>query len=271
MKQKSKFLVFVLSFIPGFSHLYLGIRDRALIFFLMFFGTIFGVAGISAIANTDDFFAVLLFLLPLVWFVGLVDAISLCDKRNNPSRVSGGEESSPSLSTKEVSGINNQKLITIGLSIIPGAGHMYLGLQKKGLELMTIFFFTAYLMGYLNMSLFFFALPVIWFYSLFDAYHNVEENRNEKWGEEISIFTWFQERPRWVGWGLIFIGIAVILERMIAPYINYEIRHLFQTGIVALILILSGIRVLKGSKISKEEETVEEEAKEGQEPCTKEE
>lgn len=263
MKQKSKFTVFVLSIVPGFSHLYLGIRDRALIFFMLFFGSIFGVVGISEVAGFHNFPAVLLFLLPLIWFVGLVDAIFLCDRINNPLEAKYGDEGQEHI-LKEIAGINNKKLITIGISIIPGAGHMYLGLQKKGLELMSLFFFTSFLMGYLNMSLFFFILPVIWFYSLFDAYHNVEENRNTRWDQDISLFTWFAERPRWIGWGLIFIGFAVILERMIAPYIHYEIRQLFQTGIVALILIFSGIKLLRGS--SKPQE-----AKEVEEICAKEE
>lgn len=264
MKRKSKITVFFLSFVPGFSHFYLGIRDRALIFFLMFFGSIFGVAGISFLAGTDEFFAVLLFLLPLIWFVGLVDAVFLCDKINNPGEANNGENSQEYV-IKEVAGINNRKLITIGISIIPGAGHMYLGLQKKGLELMSLFFFTSFLMGYLNMSLFFFILPVIWFYSLFDAYHNIEENKSNRWDQEVSLFTWFQERPKWFGWGLIIIGIAVILERMIAPYIHYQIRHLFQTGIVALILIFSGIKLLKGGKGTPQE------TKEVEEICAKEE
>ncbi len=60
-----------------------------------------------------------------------------------------------------------KKTIAMALSIIPGAGHMYLGYQKKGLIIMGGFFFTIFFMGWLNISLFLFVLPLIWFYSFF--------------------------------------------------------------------------------------------------------
>ncbi len=47
------------------------------------------------------------------------------------------------------------KTIAMLLSMFPGAGHMYLGLQKRGLQLMAAFLFSVYFMDALRLSLFF--------------------------------------------------------------------------------------------------------------------
>ena len=58
---------------------------------------------------------------------------------------------------------------TFVFSLFPGAGHMYLGLMKKGASLMLLFCLTIALSGFLNLSFLLILLPVIWFYSFFDA------------------------------------------------------------------------------------------------------
>lgn len=256
MKKKSKFIVFILSFLPGLSHLYIGFKERAIIFFVMFFGAIFGVLGISAIINDHGITIVLGFALPLIWFVSLVDAITLVDKLRNSSPDSTNE-SGAYIPDSIIGTVDNRKMITIALSIVPGAGHMYLGLMKQGLQFMSIFFFAAFLMGWLNMSLFLFILPVVWFYSLFDAYHRVEEGRIDKWEDDLFLISWLKFNPRTVGWGLILLGCLVIIQRVAAPLLIPALRQYLQTGIVALILIVSGIKLLLGSGHSTEKECEE--------------
>lgn len=241
MKKKNKFLIFLFSFLPGLGHFYAGLRERALIFFVLFIGAIFGVMGLSAIINSNDLIAVLGFALPVIWFVSLVDVFSLVDKKEGVKPENSEAGSGYYLE-------NNRKLITVALSLIPGAGHMYLGLQKQGLQFMSLFFFTAFLMGWLNMSLFLFVLPIIWFYSLFDAYHRVEDNKVEKWNDGIPLLSWFSNNPKWTGWGLIITGCLVIFERILAPLIQWQVRNYLQTALVALVLIASGVRLLAGSK-----------------------
>ena len=84
MKEKSKFITFLLSFIPGLSHFYLGFADRAVIFLMVFFGAIVGVIGLAFITYNDSFFILLAFALPVIWLVALLDAFSLRKKLNNP-------------------------------------------------------------------------------------------------------------------------------------------------------------------------------------------
>ena len=136
---------------------------------------------------------------------------------------------------------SNKKAITLALSIIPGAGHMYLGYQKKGLLIMGSFFFTVFFMGWLGVSLFLFVLPMIWFYGFFDAFHLVEGKGLE---DEENSFVLSDIKTEWIGWGFITIGILIVIERILYPLIPYEIRNYIQTLIVSVIFIVGGIKLL---------------------------
>ncbi|ATW26498.1 hypothetical protein [Candidatus Formimonas warabiya] len=247
MTKKSKFVVFILSFIPGLSHLYVERKERAVIFFGLFFGVIFGVVGMSAITGTDDLLAILALGLPVIWFAALVDAFSWTNRSGEEKDTWAGEGRN----------FSNRKLITVALSVVPGAGHMYLGRQKQGVQLMSAFFFTAFLMGWLHMSLLLFVLPVLWFYAIFDAFHQVEKEQGqerESSAAEMGIFDWLGNYPKWVGWGLILLGSFVVFDRIVSPFLSWEIKNYIQTGLVSLVLIFSGIKLLTGSKVPVEEE-----------------
>jgi hypothetical protein len=58
--------------------------------------------------------------------------------------------------------------LTFILSWLPGLGHLYLGLNKRGLQFMTAFFACIILIPLLPF-VFPFVLAILWFYSLFDA------------------------------------------------------------------------------------------------------
>lgn len=250
MNKKSKFKMILLSFIPGLSHLYLGLRNRATIFLLAFFGAIVGTGGICFIAGSDDPFIILVFALPIIWLIALIDAFSLREKlyQNNLQQIEGTFPQNQIFMEEY-----NRKAITMILSILPGAGHMYLRLPKKGLTFMSIFCFAVFFMGWLNISLFLFILPVIWFYSFFDAFHLVDD---ENACDEEFTLPLLKINHKWIGWGLIILGIFVILERIIYPLIPWEIQRYVQTSIVAIILILGGIKLLKGTKEDYEKEDI---------------
>lgn len=255
MNKKSKFATFLLSFIPGLGHLYLGYANRGFIFMGLFFGVTCVMLGLSVISGTSDFLVVLPFAILAIWFISLVDAIYHSDIPENTGSLQGGEE-------KEIYGNRayradaNRTLIAAALSLIPGAGHMYLGYLKYGAEIMVTFFMAIFLMGWLNMPFFLFVLPVIWFYSLFDAIHRAEgETQPEK--VEDSLISLINKNPRLTGLVLIFLGCFAILDQVVFPLVDWRIRHYFQTGLVSLILISSGVKLIWGSRtkpIEKKEE-----------------
>lgn len=262
MKEKSKFLTFLLSFIPGMSHFYLGLFERGLIF-LFSFGAI-GVGSIFMLMFTywDGFIPLGLGGGAIVWLIALLDAFSSInnmrykrDMDNQEDQYIGGNKE------------NNRKIIALALSMIPGAGHMYLGYQRKGILFMAGFFFTIFFMGWLNLSVLVFILPLIWFYSFFDAYHTL----NGKYVEDIETMgdIDFESilpkiKHKYIGIGLIIIGLIVIFQNMLDPiirkYLTYEIRNYVQTLIVSLIFIVGGIKILLKKKESdiEDEKSIEE-------------
>lgn len=237
MRRKSKFIAFILSGIPGLSHLYVGLKEKALILFMIFLGLSVGSLGLIGLTNNDVFAVLLVFGYPVLWLISLIDLFSTW-KKAEIREVYNGE-------TFNMSGVNHEmskKTVTMALSIIPGAGHMYLGYQKKGLFLMGIFFFSIFFMGWLGISMLLFLLPLIWFYSFFDAMHIVDDSKDEI--EDLD-FSLPAVKPEWIGFGLIGLGIVIILERILFPLIDYKIRSYIQTSVVSLIFIVLGVYILR--------------------------
>lgn len=245
MKKRSKFLTFILSFIPGLSHFYLGYPDRGLIYLILFGAIGLGSFGMTVLSGSQVF--VILFLVgeALVWLIALIDAFSTM----NNIRYSEDNPDPYHRLNSEENKISNKKIITLGLSIIPGAGHMYLGYQQKGLALMGAFFFTIFFMGWLNLSMLLFILPLIWFYSFFDAFHTLNGNDIE----DIDMSKILPKiKHEYIGYALIGMGLLIVFQRIVYPlinqYIDWQIRNYIQTSIVSLIFIIVGIEMLKKKK-----------------------
>lgn len=246
MRDKSKFAAFILSVIPGLSHLYIGLKQRALIFFVMFAGITIGSIALAGLSGIYEFVAIGVFAYLIIWLVAIVDVFSTWKKMERNEQYNGQTFDEKVFDTKL-----DKKTIALGLSIIPGAGHMYLGYQNKGLALMGTFFFSVFFMGWLGISIFLFTLPLIWFYSFFDCMHTLDGNE-ETINKE---FIFPNVKPEWIGFGLIGIGIFIIVEKILFPFIDYEYRRYIQTSIVSLIFIIIGIRILtKNRNVEKQVE-----------------
>ncbi len=252
MRQKSRFTTFILSFIPGLSHLYLGYADRGFIYLIIFGMLCVGSMGLGVLLRDDAPLVIALVGVPIIWLVALIDAFSTI----NTLRYDNSPQLENRLSPEETK-ISNKKIITLALSIIPGAGHMYLGHQKKGVVFMGGFFFAIFFMGWLNLSFLLFLLPLIWFYSFFDAFHTFNGNDIE----EIDIAKFLPKiNSEYIGKGLIGIGLLIILQKVFYPvleqilspvlqvYIVRQIKDYIQTSIVSLIFIIGGIKILQKNK-----------------------
>lgn len=258
MKKKSKFLVFILSPLPGLSHLYLGWTRRALVFFGVFLGLCVGAMTMDNISyQTSNMIGPLIFfVIALLWFIALAEALNLAGRNIDPD-ADGDEFKILNSGEKGLLFISDRKMIALAFSSIPGAGHMYLGLIKQGAQLMAGFFFMLLLSGWLDLSLLGFVIPVIWFYSVFDIYHLLEDEEEVQL-DSSTIFDWFSTHPGWLGWGLIALGLLVIVQRIASPALAYllseSMRSYIETTFVALILIGGGIKLLLGSKVNENKE-----------------
>lgn len=148
--------------------------------------------------------------------------------------------------------MKNKKFWTILFSMVPGAGHMYLGLSKKGLQIMGLFFLSIGIVDLLNLSIFGFMIPIIWFYSVFDARRcyelnvkpNEEDNFNIPWtGKEIKI----------IGYIFIGIGIISIFGQIIFPMLDivlsWQTVNAIKVAIISALFILLGLKLIRGNKI----------------------
>ena len=148
-------------------------------------------------------------------------------------------------------------MITLAFSLIPGAGHMYMGLLKQGAFLMGCFFAALTITGWLDLPIFGFILPVIWFYSVFEVYHVIDRNGFAVKSDRRDLSNWLLERPHWIGWGLIIIGSLIIIVKVAAPlvlpYMSPALISYLETAFVAIILIAGGIKLVMGSQADTEE------------------
>lgn len=252
MKDKSKIVAFMLSFIPGLAHLYIGLKERALIFFIFFVVGVTGGIGLSIVTYVSEFLILTIIGYLLLWLIALIDVFSTW-KHVEIKQLYNNSEIIREIPDKTL----NKKSISLALSVVPGAGHMYLGYQKKGLIIMGSFFFSIFFMGWLGISLLLFLLPLIWFYSFFDAMH-IAEGSHEEIKNQLLIFP--DIKPEWSAFALIGIGVMILLERVLYPLIDYEIRRYIQTTAVSLIFIIVGIYMLmKNKKNIAEYDEIEEE------------
>lgn len=148
--------------------------------------------------------------------------------------------------------------LTFMFSMLPGAGHMYLGLLKQGVQLMILFFLSIFLADWLRLNILVVFAPVIWFYSFFDAMNKLA--LDELPNDELFFSSWFSTEGSWIrnkakfiGYTLIILGIILLFERIMVPelekLINWKIREYIQTGIVALLFIAGGVKLISGHKV----------------------
>ncbi|WP_010245399.1 hypothetical protein [Acetivibrio cellulolyticus] len=256
MRTKSKFATFILSPIPGLGHIYLGFNTRGGIFMLAEMAAILLVIGLSSmgIFNGNAMVIPAAFI-PIVWIASLVDSMTLTDKVN--AIALSNDEEKKALLLKQLEE-QNRKIIAMVLSIIPGAGHMFLGLQRQGIQLMSIFFFSFFITDWINISIFMALIPIIWFFGLFDAMNKAAGNENQDDGDVLFV-SWFRtEKPfiknvnKFLAYGLIAIGCFLLFERIVLPelekVISLRIREYTNIVLLSIAFIAGGVKLLMGSK-----------------------
>ncbi|MEK5398222.1 hypothetical protein [Paenibacillus sp. FSL K6-2859] len=248
--------VILLSFIPGLGHFHMGLMQRGLSFLISFFGFMTVMLFLAGITSSDAF--LLLFgVLPVIWLYCMFDAVQLIHRKQ-----AGGEMVDRTLFEEMEAGREEgrrSKVLATLLSAFPGAGQMYLGLQKRGLQLMLLFLGSIYVMDLLRLTLLFFLIPVIWFYSLFDGLQLVSRHGREPLQDK-PVIEGFLNHQGWLGAALLCLGLYYIVVNVAVPaldirfpewHLEYIVNEYFRTIIVSVLLIGGGLKLMAGSKNNK--------------------
>lgn len=253
--DNERFYVLILSIIPGVGHFYIGFMHRGLSFLLAFFGL--GTMSIFlAIVMEEGGFLAFIGVLPIIWIYNMFDVARLF------GRLRQGEEVVDHTFLEDFTheqGNRKSKAITILLSVFPGAGHLYLGLQKRGLQLMAGFLIALYVLDVLRLSLFLFLIPIIWFYSFFDALQLASRVEEEEL-EDVPLVRYFVNYQKWFGIALLVLGLYYLFDHVMMPTVIAELEQrfeiplrsyyyeYFQTTVLCIVLIGGGIKLLAGNK-----------------------
>lgn len=161
------------------------------------------------------------------------------------------------------------KFLTFCFSLMPGAGHMYLGFMKQGCSIMLLFFGICASGFLFRTSLLLLFTPVIWFYSFFDALNKNSMNDHDFYQledryicnldlSELQII--LQGKFRLIiaavfillGCSTLFSYFTSFLRNILPDEIYWSIINLFRQMprfILAVFIILVGIHLICGKKI----------------------
>jgi len=268
-QDSERFYTIVLSFVPGLGHLQIGLMNRGLTLLAAFLGLAVMVIFVTAMSNRGEFM-VFLAGLPVIWVYGFFDAVQQVNKKQRGEELIDRSILEDFEMRKEDG--KKSKSIATFLSIFPGAGHLYLGLQRRGIQLMAAFLFSIYILDVLRLGIFLFLIPIIWFYSFFDGLQKASRY-GEETIEDVPIIAYFLNHQKWVGIGLVIMGVYYLVMNVLLPafspvfsrlldidvmyWVQGYFQPYFQTGLVCLLLIGGGIKLLSGSKKKREVESHE--------------
>nr|WP_247903220.1 multi-tm2 domain protein [Paenibacillus pabuli] len=251
--ESERFFTILLSFVPGLGHLHLGLLHRGLSFLIAFFGSFAMMVFVASITN-ESVFLMFLLILPVIWVYCMFDAVQHVH-RKQAGEVLQDRTLFEELEMGRASGRRSKVLATL-LSAFPGAGHLYLGLQKRGMQLMFLFLGSIYILDLLHLSVFLFMIPLIWFYSFFDGLQCSSRYGREPLTDQ-PIFKDWARHQRLIGFGIAALGLYYLFIRLVIPQLNelfpdafltYEIRSYVNTVIVSLLLIFGGLKLLFGKQ-----------------------
>ncbi len=254
--ESERFFAIALSIVPGLGHFQLGLMNRGLTLLASFFGLGAMILFVTVLSGYEVFF-VFLVLLPVIWLYGFFDVMQQLNKKQNGEPLID-RSILEDLEQRREDGKKSKAIATF-LSIFPGAGHLYLGLQRRGIQLMAAFLFSIYILDALRLSIFLFFVPIIWFYSFFDGLQKASRIDEEPL-EDAPVISYLVNNQKWLGIGLIALGAYYLFSSILLPvfapmlraWLNIDIAYwfgqYFQIALVCILLIGGGIKLLLGSK-----------------------
>lgn len=169
------------------------------------------------------------------------------------------------------------KILFFLFSLIPGVAHMYIGLVKRGLVIMLALVAGAGLAMMADTPAFLLVLPVLWFYSFFDAwnkYHLPEEKLTKVQDDFLFFLNAMPENVRsdprfkkvasanvlkvggivaiiagaYLIWDQIIVRVLIRLLSDTGAEILSQISYKLPQVAVAVILIFVGIKLISHKK-----------------------
>jgi len=159
--------------------------------------------------------------------------------------------------------------LTFIFSLLPGAGHMYMGFMKTGLSFMAMFFFIIFLGNFFGAGSFLVIEPLVWFYAFFDCMNKASLNDEEfLLIEDKYLFSMdkilelneglIKKNKIVIGCTVLIFGIYLlwnsILQRLwgVIPEVKYyffvNITKAVPQAIISIIIIIIGIKLIIGKK-----------------------
>ncbi|HHT65152.1 MAG: hypothetical protein ACOX25_09475 [Caldicoprobacterales bacterium] len=161
------------------------------------------------------------------------------------------------------------KFLTFLFSLIPGAGHMYMGFMKIGLSLMSAFSFIIFLSSWLNIGPLLLVLPIIWFFSFFDSI-NRHSSSDEEFAQLDDGFLLsidmllkssgniFKKQNIYAGILLIVFGIYLVWNNIMSRlwgllpenvyYFVNGITSILPQLVIGIMIIFIGVRLISVKK-----------------------
>ena len=160
---------------------------------------------------------------------------------------------------------------TFIFSLLPGAGHMYMGFMGQGVSLMTLFFGISFLGSWLEIGPSLLIAFVVWFYAFFDCLNRAALPDEEFYQLEDEFFWGLFDNKKaesqarrngriraFTAAGLILVGIMILWQNFwgvlysICPEEGmkwiFEFSHKIPRVVFALVIIYIGLCMIVGKK-----------------------
>ncbi|NDO45586.1 hypothetical protein [Clostridium sp. MD294] len=164
--------------------------------------------------------------------------------------------------------MEKNKLLVFLFAMVPGMSHMYLGMLKKGVFLMSLFLAPIGLIfltrgGFEIISC---MLPIVWCYSFFDVFRYKGDTKEERYQTDTEFYQklksfcqeeaepMFFKRRKLIGLFCIFLAIYTFVYNIIGYFTNwfgrifwfcYVVLSKVPTLLVVIVLLKLGIDLLR--------------------------
>lgn len=146
---------------------------------------------------------------------------------------------------KQLPARNVSRFWAFVFSLLPGAGYMYLGLMRRGLETLVLFFGSMFVAAFSHFDeLMVFVLPVLFFYTIFDTQQLATKIKEGYPVGDHPLFTWDKlgDRNTILAYVLIGVGALALLNNTLPWLFRYY--GVFDRIVPPLLILGLGIFIL---------------------------